>query len=195
MGYRARMKLSAVAIDAIVPDAIDALRPLVGKDVPAVVATAIVRRIVRAYVVEHGKVKVQNGRIAFSTRTLAAMQPEDVREIECSAPNALRSNMGTARALMGNPDARWSMDLIRPGLYRVERLQDGAVPRRNPYNNKKALELAGTPLNGAKTCVHIKAPRDVAASTKVQARRILGDDNADWRVRTTRYGAQVTRIA
>lgn len=181
------------AVEATRKAIADELYALRGYPATGRVVDRLTDNVISAYFAAVAKERF-NQRIAPHTRAMAATKVGDVVTVEVAYASILRSAARTARDLMTNPKARWSFLLLEPGHYRITRTPDGAPPRRDPWDNLAAVELARLHVGQSKT-FNWPGTSSLSSYRKVAARRLLNNKTADWTAKTTTHGIKVTRIA
>lgn len=134
---------------------------------------------------------------AALTKDIAGLFPEQFVETVEQCRQTIHGRMKTAREILKNPDARWRVDKVSDGVIRITRMEDGAKYERGVLS-LAVLEIAALHVGDSKIAEHIKSVRgkgQMGTNTKIAARRFLGNDAADWSVRSTSQGVRVTRIA
>jgi hypothetical protein len=162
------------------------------REFPQKTLDAMTRGIVRQYLKADREHYRGERLMAPLTRQLINMQVGDVIAADGVVPQTARGCMHTARRAMGNPLAVWSRS-VADGRVVIKRLPDGS--RHEPeVRSDRPKFLAAMAPGEVKTTRLFPARSHLSVATKVTARRILGDPNADWRGRTTNKGVQVVRV-
>lgn len=157
--------------------------------------SSVVKAVVGAYLaVSHvGLPPIKRrGSLSPTSQTIAALSVG--ASVELRGVNA--ANLGryfqTARRLIDNDGACWTARTLPDGSVRIARNADG-VSARDPTRNALAVELAAMSLGAARLFVgNLKG--GTWQNAKIQARRILQDDFADWSRRWTSKGLRVRRV-
>lgn len=155
----------------------------------------LTRAVTEAYQAALTAERMTNQRIAPSTRAMAELAVGEVAMIDCAARVILHRNMKTARRLMSNPRARWAQHETTTGVIRVTRMPDGSQPKRDPWANVRAVQLAAIHVGKARICSAFPTVHALCSNTKVAARRLLDNHEANWSARTTSHGVRITRTA
>lgn len=155
------------------------------------------REAIRSYLelVEHTAL-VSPGRWGKVTRALAAMRVGEVRHFQGKGTHVLRQRLASARRLMENPRARWSMESLADNEVRVTRRPDGDTLERDETRNPVVCELLALAPGENLLSAHVTAGRGAGSLTtfhRVMARRRLGEPNAQWAARATSRGVRITR--
>lgn len=165
----------------------------VGHAAPTVVVEALARRTIRAYLKHARAIREPKHNTAPETRMLAAMAIGEVQEFPPADNSLYRSRMITARKLMENPDATWRVLRHRDGQpVRIKRIHDGQRDYKATPDNPRAVFLAALPV-GLPTFTDL-FERRIEMWYKLTARRILGSDDANWRLQCVQGRARVTRL-
>ena len=132
-----------------------------------------------------------------TTTEIAALFPGQFLETKEMCRQAIHKRFNTARRMLEDEDAKWRIDKVEPGLIRITRLRHGEAYQRD-VKSAKVYEIASLRVGESKIAEHIKSTRSTGAlgtNHKISARRLLGNDSADWRLRSTNQGVRITRIA
>lgn len=188
--------LYAAAVDEAIPALVSALD---AEGVAVRGPRPIVQAVVRAYlaVAQDLENARTDGRISPLSRRIAALAPGAGFEFSGQSLPVIRQRFKTARDLMGNPDARWRCESRPNGVVFIERLPDGSRYHREPTRNPKVRELISLKPGEtvlSKTLKSVRGAGQMGGNTKVQARKALGDPNADWSVKQHGSGVRLTRI-
>lgn len=164
----------------------------------------VVEATVRAYlaVAKDEEARRHTGNISPLTRDIAALDIGQSLLADAIVRKGFNnSRLKAVRNLMDNQHAMFFCRSTGPnvpaGKIRVTRAQDGARPGWEPTRNRKAVELAAMRPGEAIISREIRSLRgkgQMCTSTKNAARKILGDANANWRVREVKDGIRVERI-
>lgn len=162
--------------------------------------SSVVEAIVRAYLDQAVAAKSATpikraGGVSPNTLEIARMQIGDVIALRAAAQSSVRNTFVTARRIMKNPDARWATARAKGGLFEIRRLPDGMIGR-DPRRNALAVELSELEVGDSRVfaVANYTKHRSAYQVAKNQARRILGDETADWAYKITSKGARVSRI-
>lgn len=154
---------------------------------------ALTAATIGAYLAVMTGERTANQRVAQSTRAMAHMAVGDTLDIRAASRSCLRANMKTARRLMTNPKASWALHETDTGRIRVTRLADGSQPQRDPWSNLRAVQIARLHPQQSALCDAFPSVHALAMNTKVAARRLLDNPEANWSARTTSKGVRITR--
>lgn len=157
------------------------------------VLEALARRTVRAYIFTERISDKIDKRVSPMSISLSQMTIGEVMPVDPTAPQVIRARMTSARRIMRNPIATWVCH-TEAGRTLVTRKEDGARPTKNPRLNGKADFMACLQLDHA----WVRAPlflhrRMMSTNTKVTARKIMNDPDADWSVQMRRDGVYIRR--
>ena len=154
-----------------------------------------VKRVVRVYLpVSRTVSKKAHDRLHPGTRALMEMEVGDNRLFPATALQVFRCRMRTARRFMENPDARWSAKAINTREVRVRRLPDGATPEADPWDTPRVVFLAKLVVGKPTLAPLYKNRQSMSHGTKMSARKLLGNPDAEWTAKTTPKGVVVTRV-
>jgi hypothetical protein len=162
--------------------------------------SSVVEAIVASYLKSAGDDKSlkpirRQGGVSPNTIAISRMEVGDLISLRAAAQSSVRNVFATARRIMENPDARWATSKAERGVFEVRRLPDGMIGR-DPRRNTLAVELAALEIGDSQVFKvdNYTRHRSAYQVAKNQARRILGDDGADWSYKITSKGARVVRI-
>lgn len=127
-------------------------------------------------------------RLKDTTYEIMALEVGEAVEVEASCKANLHGQFKTIRRKLVEPDRKWRVEQVRPGVWRVERRPDGAWNlKKSPLRNPKAVFLANLQLDGrAETYPGVTKPNQIInCHTKNKARDLLGDKNAEWSAYTS----------
>ena len=159
--------------------------------------TLVTEAVLRAFIAAERMAFREDGRISETAKELAAMKVGDAILTGPCATQTIRGRMVTARTLMDNPDAMWTSRTQSDGRIQVTRTTDGRRPVSGVAISPITLEIAAMAPGESKIGVAIKAVGTVdslGTNHKAKARRMLGQADADWTVRSTTKGVRVTRV-
>lgn len=187
------------------PEGLAAARVVYLRAIRELGPTDAVAAIVQAYLDAPGaapslKVTAGNHRVSQKSRDLAAMAVGDKILVRGHSATVVRHRFGTARAILGNPDAAWRTLTLPCGAVEVLRLPDGSPVERDPTLNPKAVEMASLAVGQSVLSKTITAVRGgngggaMNTTTKSTARKILGNPAADWSVTQRSNGVRLARL-
>lgn len=155
------------------------------------------RKALHAYADKTGGRFVKRDKRSYSPQThkLAEMKVGDVVTFYPQPFQSLRGRMKSARELMKNEDAQWTLRMDGNDIV-CERLDDGA-PLRKVSKSEKVQELASLKPGESiisKTILSVRSKGQLSSNNKIMARRVLNDEKADWTVKQTNKGVRLTRL-
>lgn len=160
---------------------------------------AVVQAVVRTYLMIARELEQQriDHRISPLSKRLSQMIVGASIVYEGQSLQVIRQRFKTAQRLMGNPDARWRCESLPDGKVRIERLPDGSRYYRDPAKNPKVRELASLKVGEtivSKTLLTTRGKGQMGSNTKVQARKLMNNPEADWTVKSYNGKVRLTRI-
>lgn len=155
----------------------------------------VLHEVIEAYLRAHNQIEIGRfgSRIVAISVRLSQMSVNDVIEEPEQCRQALYGRMRTARSLMDNPHAIWTVATLPNGRVSLTRLEDGARYKR-PANSPITLELANMTVGQTIVSKAAKHPQQLGSNHKVMARRVLQDANAQWTSKLTSKGLRIMRV-
>lgn len=181
---------------ALRSEALEAAKGILLKAIPEIglvpaKTTTITREVIRAYLLEMKHLNSQ-GRfrndhsIAPGTKALMALSPGQSDFFSGTSRSALYSRMDTARKLLANPRARWTIKQAEGDQLEVLRLPDGATRQYN-HTNKRAAWLASIPVGQSEILPPELFSTYPHPTTKHAARLMLNSPIADWSLKAVMH--------
>jgi hypothetical protein len=171
-----------------------AIRNVVSVMLPDHQVVRITDRFITAY--RRAMMGKTGTRLKATTYDIMALAVGEEIEVEASCKANLHGQFKTIRRKLNEPDRKWRVEQVRPGVWRVERRPDGAWNlQKSAYRNPKAVFLAALTVGGAARTYPglAKCHQILNCHTKSKARTLTGDVTADWSGKTTSQGVTIRR--
>ena len=161
--------------------------------------TETVRAVVEAYMGAAAPLlaaRKVDKRTAPFVGAVAKLKVGEYLDIPMQPLQSVRQRFKTVMRVAQNENLKFSTQVRNDGTVRITRNPDGSRYFRSPFRNVKAVEMASLKPGSSiisRTLTSTRSKGAMGSETKITARRILGNPEADWSVKMTTKGVRLTR--